>query len=309
MTYPPSAPPAAAVPAQSTYVCRYCRQPSDATAPSCPNCGAPVDIRAKVSNSGWQRQPPIKDLARIQFGQSHVQIAGNLAPVADFNLAPGQWVYFGHHHHVWSDTQVALSAMSMKGTWKRMRAGLPVYMLTATGPGHVAVSDNEAGEVIALPLQRGQGIWVREHRFLVADGAVDYTYEPTNVYYVTGSGDDQETHYPLGMYGDIFTAAQQPGLLLLHAPGNTFVRDLAPGETLLVQPTSVVYTDLSVRKHLHLEYPSSTGGFMGFFRRFSYRSLWIRLIGPGRVAVQSVFEREEASESIQRSSYHTSWSW
>ena len=41
-------------------------------------------------------------------------------------------------------------------------------MLEAHGPGHIALSDNHAGEVIALPLQHGQSMWVKEHRFLTA---------------------------------------------------------------------------------------------------------------------------------------------
>ena len=61
------------------------------------------------------------------------------------------------------------------------------------------------------------------------------------------------------MFGDIFTAPRSPGLLLLHSPGNTFVRDLAPGETLLVQPSALLYRDTSVQMHLHLEYPQLAG--------------------------------------------------
>jgi uncharacterized protein (AIM24 family) len=47
---------------------------------------------------------------------------------------------------------------------------MPLVMAEARGPGHVALSDNQAGEVVALPLQHGQQIWVREHRFLTATG-------------------------------------------------------------------------------------------------------------------------------------------
>jgi predicted amidophosphoribosyltransferase len=54
------------------YICRYCRQPSDPSQPTCPLCGAPVDIKSHVTDSGWVEQPAIRDMARIQFGQSHV---------------------------------------------------------------------------------------------------------------------------------------------------------------------------------------------------------------------------------------------
>ena len=98
----------------NTYICRYCRQPSDPNSPTCPLCGAPVDIRSSVSDSGWVEQPPIKDMARLQFGQSHVQIAGTTVPVAEFNLAPEDWIYFSHHVLLWTEPQTRLTNMPMR---------------------------------------------------------------------------------------------------------------------------------------------------------------------------------------------------
>jgi hypothetical protein len=37
--------------------------------------------------------------------------------------------------------------------------------------------------------------------------------------------------------------------------------------------------------------------------------VWLRLFGPGRVAVQSIFERLEESERITDSSGHTAQQW
>ena len=137
------------------YVCRFCRQPSDPNSPTCPLCGAPVDIRDVVSDSGWIEQPPIRDMARIQFGQSHCQIEGTTVPVADFSLAAQEMIYFSHHALLWTDPSTRLTNMSMRGGWKRMKAGMPLIMMEAHGPGHMALSDNAAGEVIALPLRTG----------------------------------------------------------------------------------------------------------------------------------------------------------
>jgi uncharacterized protein (AIM24 family) len=290
------------------YTCRYCRQPSDPNAPTCPLCGAPVDIKSVVSDSGWVEQPAIRDMARLQFGQSHCQIAGTTVPVAEFSLAPQDMLYFSHHVLLWTDPATRLTTMSMRGGWKRMMAGMPLVMVEAHGPGQLAISDNHAGEVIALPLQHGQQMWVREHRFLCATGNIRYDWDQNHVWYVTGTGDDQETHYPMGQYGDIFTAADRPGLLLLHAPGNTFIRDLRQGESLLVQPSSLLYRDISVQVHLHLEYPRNMG-FAFWHPRWSYRNVWVRLRGPGRVAVQSVYQPPEETEIIQNSSYATHHRW
>jgi uncharacterized protein (AIM24 family) len=291
------------------YTCRYCRLPSDASGVSCPNCGAPTDVRKIVTRSGWEQQPPIADLARLQFGQSYVQIEGSQVPVADFTFGGPESIYFAHSSLLWTDTSARLGNMPMRGGFKRVLAGLPVVMVTGQGPGHIALSDNHAGEIVALPLMPGRGIWTREHRFLAATGNIDFDWQSTNLWFQTGTGDDKETHYPLGRLGDVFTARESPGLLLLHSPGNTFIRDLGPDESILVQPSALLYRDLSVRTQLHLEYPQFQGGGSFWHSTYSHRYVWLRLNGPGRVAVQSIFARVEESERITDSSGHSTRSW
>jgi len=293
----------------ATYLCRFCRLGSDGQGISCPHCGAPVDVRARVSDSGWEKQPAITDMARIQFGQSTCQIEGSYVPTADFNLRGEEWIFFSHHMLLWVEPSVQVDAMKMKGGWNRMRAGMPLIMMQAHGPGHIALSDDAPGEIVALPLQPGQSAWVREHRFLVATGNVGYTWQQSGVWFTTGSGDDTEYHYPLGMYSDLFHAEGSPGLLLLHSPGNTFIRDLAPGETICIQPSALLYKDPNVGMQLHLEYPNQAGMSWGFSRNYSYRQVWLRLWGPGRVAVQSVFERAEDSQAITNHSPATATRW
>ena len=122
-------------PAQSAYTCPYCRMNSDGTTRTCPHCGAPTDVRLKVTNSGWIEQPPIRDMARIRFSRSTVQISGAYVPVAEMGLNGDDWVYFSHHSLLHSDTDVQLDNLPMRGAWKRMRAGLPIIMMTARGPG------------------------------------------------------------------------------------------------------------------------------------------------------------------------------
>ena len=99
---------------------------------------------------------------------------------------------------------------------------------------------------IALPIQPGQAVDVREHVFMVATGQVAYDWFNTGIWFSTKNGDDTETHYPLGMFMDRFSATSQPGLLLLHAAGNAFVRGLAQGETILVKPTALLFKDTTV---------------------------------------------------------------
>jgi len=69
-----------------------------------------------------------------------------------------------------------------------------------------------------------------------------------------------------------------------------------------------VYRDVTVRMALHLEYPRNLG--LSFWRSsWSYRSIWVRLWGPGRVAVQSIYEPPEDTEAIRRHSYATTYRW
>jgi uncharacterized protein (AIM24 family) len=292
---------------QGAYTCPYCRTPSEGGGATCPHCGAPVDVRLRVSDSGWVEQPPIRDMARIRFSRSTCQISGAYVPVAEMDLHDDDWVYFSHHNLLHTDPGVRLDSLPMKGAWKRMRAGLPLIMMRAQGPGHIAFSADEPGETIAVPLQAGWAIDVVEHRFLVATGNVAYGWENSNIWFTTKSGDEEEWHYPVGQTIDRFSATGGPGLLLLHGPGNTFVRDLRQGERILVQPGGLIYKDVSVSMYLHFEYPRGQYWFSS--ARWQAKSTWLTLQGPGRVAVQSVFGHPEPSGSVRRSSGATSQQW
>ena len=291
-----------------TYTCPWCTTVSDGTQLTCPGCGISIDVRNIVTDSGWIELPGRRDMTKIQFGNSYCQIEGSYVPVADFNLAPEDQVYFAHHVLLWMDPQVKIGAMGLKGAWKRMLAGMPLIMTQAQGPGHIAFSRDAPGELIALPLQPGQGVDVREHIFLVATSHVTYDWFQTNIWFTTKNGDDTETHYPLGVYMDRFVAPQAPGLLLLHASGNAFIRLLAPGETILVQPPALLFKDPMVRMQLHIEYPGTNT--WAPWRSWSHRHLWLRLYGPGRVAVQSAYEpMEENGRNITGHSGATQQQW
>jgi len=290
-----------------THTCGWCGLVSDGSALACPACGASVDVRDVVTHSGWSVLPGRKDMAKLQFGHSTCQIEGTYVPVADMNLAGGDRVYFSHHVLLWMDTQVKVSGMSLKGAWKRLMAGMPLIMTQAEGPGRIAFSRDAPGELIALPLQRGQSVDVREHLFMVATGAVTYDWFPSNIWFTTQEGNETETHYPLGMMLDRFQAPETPGLLLLHAGGNVFVRTLGPSETILIKPTAFLFKDPSVHMRLHIERPSGT---WRSWRSWGDRYFWLRLHGPGRVAVQSAFEPfEDNGRTISSHSGATERQW
>ena len=270
---------------QRAYTCRWC-DVSSTIAPedqNCPACGAAVDVRLMVDDAGWYELPPIPDMARLQFGHSRCQIEGAYVPVADFDLAPEDHVYFNHHVLLWKEPRTQTPRLPIQGWWRRFLAGLPLVMLKAQGPGRIAFSNDAPGELIAVPLDVGSSIDVREGAFLVASGQIHYDWFDSGVWYRTSGG----YHYPVGRFMDRFTAVGQHGLLLLHGAGNVFVRQLEAGQSLLVKPTALIYKGPRVSMSLYVEHPR---GFNNWWRR---RFIWLRLHGPGRVAIQSAVKHWE----------------
>jgi len=203
---------------------------------------------------------------------------------------------------LWMDPGLSVSAMSLAGGWRRMLGGLPIVMAQASGPGRIALSHDEPGEMLAVPLQHGQSIDVREHALVVATGNVSYDFIDSNIYLSVGSGKERETAYPVGIYMDRFTARDQPGLVLLHAHGNVLLRHLGPDDTILIHPSALLFKDPTVLMHLHAEHPAvpaQSAGWRGSI-------VWLRLYGPGRVAIRSAFENSELFGSTANVS-HSPW--
>ena len=276
------------------YTCPWCGTASQDPGASCPACGAPVDVRRVLDTSGWSQLPAVKDMARIQFGQSHCQIEGTTVPVADVSLDGSESVYFSHHVLLWRDDGVNVDTMPLQGGWRRMLAGMPLVMCQATGRGHIAFSEDAAGEIVALPIQVGTSVEVREHAMLIASGTTAYSWAPSGIWFEVikreGNQPKPEMLFPMGQMLDRFSATQAPGLVLLHAKGNSFVRVLGPGQSVLVKPNALLYKDLTVSLQLHFEQPAST---WHTWRAWGNRYLWVRCTGPGRVAVESAFEQVE----------------
>src|SRR5436305_15292039 len=76
--------------------CEWCGTQSPPQSTSCVACGAPLDVRNLVSDSGWREAPRIKDMTEIHFGNSTCQVEGEIVPVAELALAQGDSVFFEH---------------------------------------------------------------------------------------------------------------------------------------------------------------------------------------------------------------------
>jgi hypothetical protein len=119
---------------------------------------------------------------------------------------------------------------------------------------------------------------------------------------------DQPTwHYPVGQYIDRFHAGDKPGLVLVQVSGNAYVRDLAAGESILVKPPALLFKDPSVGMQLHVEYPAAG---VKLWRTWGNRYLWLRVYGPGRVGLQSNYDRlDDPGTEFRDLSPHTDHLW
>lgn len=318
----------------TTYTCPYCRLQSSGTELSCPHCGAPVNVTLRTTSAGWTELPAIKDMTHLQAGHSTVQIEGAISGVADWNLAADEGLFFPHHVLLWQDPAVRVSSMPLSKPWTRHRAGLPIFMLQAQGPGHIAFSHQNTGELVALPVQAGAAIDVCEHKLLVATEGIGYDWYESGVWYSTQGrdaadsgagagllrlglelgGDDRERqadevrwHYPMGQFVDRFVARDRPGLVMIGATGNAYVRTLAEGESLLIKPPALLFKDPTVAVQLHVEYP---GAGVKFWRSWGNRYLWLRVWGPGRVGMESCYlPAEDPGTAFNSMSQATQHAW
>ena len=262
--------------------CQWCQSMNDKAALTCRSCGAPLDIRNLVSESGWREAPRIKDMTEFHFSNSTCQVEGEIVPVAEINLSPGDAIFFEHHVMLWKDEQVPMTVMPLSGGIKRALAGMPFVISVASGPGRIAFSRDATGELVVLPLHPGMELDVREHAFLLASHQINYSF-------VRIKGLSNILFGGQGMFMDRFVTGGAPGLLILHGYGNVFERVLRPGESIMVEPGAFLYKDASVTMQVEFQ-RFSTGLFGGANMSLA------RMTGPGRIGIQSMYVHHHTSD-------------
>lgn len=208
------------------------------------------------------------------FGGVTYHIDGELVPVltVDVNLMS---VYFEHHVLLWKNPTISIDIRPMAGAFKRMVAGMQVFVTEASGRGQVAFSRDGTGHILAIHMNQGDEIHVREHQFLAATANIDYDYERVKgVANILFGG--------TGFFIDRFHARKGSGVLWLHGYGNVFEKVLAPHEQIDVEPGGWLYKDTHVRMQTTAQRLTTGlwGGFSLFMNRFT---------GPGKIALQSMY--------------------
>ena len=193
------------------------------------------------------------------FGGVTYHIEGELVPALHVELS-SMPVYFEHHILLWKDPQVEIKLHPLKGAFKRMLAGIPVFMTEAHGPGGIAFSRDGAGHVFGIHLRSGESVDVREHQFLAATNEVDYS----------------------------FTRVE--GIIWLHGYGNVFEVTLGAGESIDIEPGGWIYKTPTVGMQTIFQ-KLSTGILASAGQIF-----WNRFTGPGKIGLQSMYYHMPTTE-------------
>jgi uncharacterized protein (AIM24 family) len=211
------------------------------------------------------------------------RLEGELVPVLHMALDGQVPVYFEHHVLLWKypNLQIGLHPLK-KGLKRRVFGGMPLLLLEAQSPGELAFSRDSPGHIVALHLQGGEGIVVREHQFLAATGGVQYDYSRIKGF--------ANMLYGGGFWVDEFFAADQEGVVWVHGYGNVFEKRLEPGETIDIEPGGWVFRDHSVS--MSQEVYGFKTGFLGGGGNLVFN----RFTGPGRVGLQSAYFHPPVSE-------------
>lgn len=218
------------------------------------------------------------------YGGVTYHIEGELVPALHIELG-AQPVYFEHHILLWKDPSVTVGLKALKGAFKRVLAGMPIFMTEAKGPGRVAFSRDGVGHVFPMHLQGGEAIDVREHQFLAATDNVAFTFTRVKgVANILFGGS--------GFFIDTFSCADGQGVLWLHGYGNVFEVELRHGEQIDIEPGGWIYKDCSVRMDAQFQRIST-----GFLAGTSI--CWNRFTGPGRVGLQSMYIHHATGEKGQ----------
>jgi len=220
---------------------------------------------------------PVQVVSKVRdekFAGVTYHIEGELVPVLQIELSQAP-VYFEHHVLLWKDLTVNISVKPLSGAFKRMIAGISIFVTQAQGLGRISFSRDGAGQVFAIHLKPNEGIDVREHQFLAATDSVDFTFKRVQ-------GIANMFLGATGFFIDTFRCTDREGILWLHGYGNVFELVLAAGEQIDIEPSAWIYKDTSVT--METVFQNLSTGFLASPGQLVFN----RFKGPGRLGIQSM---------------------
>ena len=220
-------------------------------------------------------EPIPTDIHDETFAGVTYHIRGQLVPELQIELTNAP-VMFEHHVLLWKETGVNIELRKLPGGVKRKLAGLDFFVTRALGPGRIAFSRDSAGQCIPIHLTHGAALNVREHQFIAATDAIEYSFERVQ-------GVRNMLLGGSGIFIDNFRAGQGDAIVWVHGHGNVFEVDLEQGEQIDVEAGSWLYKDTTVR--MEAVGMGLKTGLLGGGGKLT----WNRFTGPGRLAIQTMF--------------------
>jgi uncharacterized protein (AIM24 family) len=202
-------------------------------------------------------------------------VGGAIVPHLTLELAPGETVFFEHHIFLWKTTGLEIRLRPLAGAFKRLISGMDILVTEAVGPGTIAFSRDMPGEIRSFTLAPGEELQVREHAFLAATGAIDYSWERAGGLATMMFGGT-------GLVIDRFNGGTSGGTLWLHGGGNILEMTLAAGQQVDVEPGGWLYKDPGVT--METKFQGLRQGLLA-----GSDLACNRMTGPGRIGLQSLY--------------------
>jgi uncharacterized protein (AIM24 family) len=200
-----------------------------------------------------------------------------LVPAVLATLAPQESVYCEHGIMLYKDPTVSVGRKTIQSggmlqTMKRTTVGgIPFYLAEFTGPGSVAFSRDGVGEIRDIELAPNEVLDIAEGSLVCAENRIPY-----DMLYVKG------THRVGRMLGFWMDRLVGPGKIALHGYGNIISMTLAEKEQITCDYGALLFKSGSVQA-VSKNLPFG-GGFLGKLESYEV----LELIGPGKVAIQSI---------------------
>jgi uncharacterized protein (AIM24 family) len=236
--------------------------------------GEPQDGGAAPSGYALPRLMPTRAQSET-FGGVTYHIDGELVPALTVDVTKAS-IFFEHHILLWKNPSVTITLKAMAGAVRRMIAGMQVFVTQAAGPGMIALSRDGPGHIVPIHMPKGTELEVREHQFLAATDAIDYSFKRVK-------GIANMLFGGTGFFIDKFHSHAGDGILWLHGYGNVFEKVLASGESIDVEPGGWLYKTTSVTMETKVD--RITSGAFGA----NFNLVVNRFTGPGRIGIQSMY--------------------
>ena len=145
------------------------------------------------------------------------RIEGELVPVLHLALDGSVPVFFEHHVILWKQPQVDVAMKKLKGAFKRVISGMPIFMTAgASASGEIAFSRDSAGQV--FPMQRAA-----RHGAAGARAPVPGRHRQPRLHLRAGAAASAHAlRQPGLLHRPLRGAPAATAVLWLHAHGNAF---------------------------------------------------------------------------------------